>query len=377
MLTLTKRVCLTLAACIAIANPIPLAQPAVGDKATKYLSEIAERYDVYQVDAHMTTENPFGNESTTEERHYVRAQPSAAYDLVWYTNEEARVAHGDTIIRVIGVERNSARYTVLTGRRRKMLFEPTLGSDLLPENVLRWNKWRRAATPAGLPPGATFYERTFSFKDVRYDSEVALAEDGRTVLSIESRKYLLDELSTRRRVEYRQWRFDDDDEVAVQIASFPRDRLVSVRQARAPDSDGAPTTSTLAIATGQPMPVLAGTNLAGDSIVGPPTNAIYFFSFIGCTPCAAAMERFRKNDFAMKGGARLVYVNSIDPREKLDYYLRSKYGDPAFDVLLLSRDQTNELGIAGYPRIVLVDEDGIVTDEAYGTMPWHFGQLVE
>ncbi len=373
----TRHACLALAVCLAIANPRALAQPAVGESASKHLSKAAERYAVYQVDAQMTTEEPFEGTSTTEDRHYVRPKPGAPYDLLWYTDDNARVAHGDTITRVIGAERDSARYMVLTGRQRKWFFEPAFGSEYLPEHVLTWDKWKRAAAPAGLPPGATFYTRDFTRKDQRWESELTLADDGFTVLSVESRNYLLDELSSRRRADYRNYRFDDGDAVAAQIASFPRARLVRMQSTPAPATDGSPAAPTLAIVKGQPMPVLAGTNLAGDSIVGPRTSSIYFFSFIGCTPCAAALECFRKNDFAMKDGARLVYVNSVDAPDKVAYYVKSKFGDPSFDILLLSSAQTNELGITAYPRIVVVDAGGTVTDEAYGTMPWHFSQLVE
>ena len=136
------------AACLTLASPWALGQPAVGEKANKYLDEVAERYAVYQVDARVTIEEPFAGTSVTEERHYVRAKSGAPYDLVWYTDDRARIAIGDTIVGVIGAERDSARYSVLTGRQRRWFFASYFGSDLFPENSLRWKKWTRASPSA-------------------------------------------------------------------------------------------------------------------------------------------------------------------------------------------------------------------------------------
>ena len=371
---------LTLVSVICLVVPQLSAQPAIGAKATAYVKALGARYDAYTVDVRMTTETPLDGLIDTLDVRFVKAGAGQAFDLIRYGINRVVLLHGDSLMASTNSARDSFRFQIVSGRYAESNREYAIQAFQLPDNMT-FGKWRRVAPAVGqIPDGAALYRRSSSYKAQRYEGEITVAADGLTVIAAEGRSYLLGELESRTRSEFNNWRFDDRDTEAVRLASFSRERIVPYGASAQMTPRGQPAASSAgpALAEGAPVPQITGANLAGDTISAPAGPAVYFFSFIACQPCAAAMERFQKNDFRMKDGARLVYVNSIDAPAKVEFYLKRKFGEELpFDVLLVGDEFTDGLGVTGYPRIVVVDADGVITDEKVGTMPWQLNGLLE
>ena len=186
------------------------------------------------------------------------------------------------------------------------------------------------------------------------------------------RQVTADSVELRRDVTYSNWSSDVTDAEADRIAALPR------------QLDPAPfplkSKTTLAkvdLQEGAPAPTLTGVNLAGDSVNLAPRNAVLFFSFIACQPCAMALDQLHERGWRLEDGARVVYVNASDESGKVDYYVKSKYGAEAFDVMLVDRDLPTSWGVSSFPTFVVVDGDGIVRDIHSGYASTYVETLLE
>lgn len=88
------------------------------------------------------------------------------------------------------------------------------------------------------------------------------------------------------------------------------------------------------------------------------------FSMINCGWCKIALEEFNKPDYQFADNIVPLYVNPVDPKEKMDKY-RSKVAIP-FPVLVNAEEVGKIYGVSGYPTFYLIDENGKVEDIVVG-----------
>lgn len=88
------------------------------------------------------------------------------------------------------------------------------------------------------------------------------------------------------------------------------------------------------------------------------------FSMINCGWCKIALEQFNKPDYQFSENIVPLYVNPVDPQEKMDKY-RSKVSIP-FPVLVNAEEVGKAYGVSGYPTFYLIDENGKVEDVVVG-----------
>lgn len=88
------------------------------------------------------------------------------------------------------------------------------------------------------------------------------------------------------------------------------------------------------------------------------------FSMIHCGWCKIAIDQFNKPDYQFAENIIPLYVNPVDPKEKMDKY-RSKVSIP-FPVLVNAEEVGKAYGVTGYPTFYLIDENGKVEDVVVG-----------
>lgn len=88
------------------------------------------------------------------------------------------------------------------------------------------------------------------------------------------------------------------------------------------------------------------------------------FSMIYCGWCKIAIDQFNKPDFEFKDDLVPLYINPVDPKEKMDKY-QSKVSIP-FPVLTDAKKAGEAYGVNGYPTFFLIDENGKIEDVVVG-----------
>ena len=129
-------------------------------------------------------------------------------------------------------------------------------------------------------------------------------------------------------------------------------------------------TSVGALAVGQPAPAITGTRLDGAASAAPTARAVYFFSYADCGLCDEALAQLAAGDFALRGRARLVYVDLYDDRATLRRHLAAAAAagvdTAAFDVLVADEATFEALPVGRFPTIVTVDRRGRITAMSEG-----------
>jgi len=88
------------------------------------------------------------------------------------------------------------------------------------------------------------------------------------------------------------------------------------------------------------------------------------FSMINCGWCKIALEEFSKPDFEFADGRVPLYINPVDPKEKMAKYV-SRVTVP-FPVLIDAISVGEAYGVSGYPTFFLIDESGKIENVEVG-----------
>ncbi|MCL6257918.1 peroxiredoxin family protein [Aquiflexum sp. TKW24L] len=88
------------------------------------------------------------------------------------------------------------------------------------------------------------------------------------------------------------------------------------------------------------------------------------FSMINCGWCKIALEEFSKPDFEFATDMVPLYVNPVDPKEKMEKYV-SRVTVP-FPVLIDAKSVGEAYGVSGYPTFFLIDESGKIEEVEVG-----------
>lgn len=88
------------------------------------------------------------------------------------------------------------------------------------------------------------------------------------------------------------------------------------------------------------------------------------FSMINCGWCKIALEEFSKPNFEFAANMVPLYVNPVDPKEKMEKYV-SRVTVP-FPVLIDAKSVGEAYGVSGYPTFFLIDESGKIENVEVG-----------
>jgi len=88
------------------------------------------------------------------------------------------------------------------------------------------------------------------------------------------------------------------------------------------------------------------------------------FSMINCGWCKIALEEFSKPNFEFAANIIPLYVNPVDPTEKMEKYV-SRVTVP-FPVLIDAKSVGEAYGVSGFPTFFLIDESGKIENVEVG-----------
>jgi len=82
------------------------------------------------------------------------------------------------------------------------------------------------------------------------------------------------------------------------------------------------------------------------------------FSVISCGNCKAALDHMNTDDFILKEGIEMVYINPEDNSERLKTYKKSI--DIPFQVVASAAEISQAYRVNAYPHFFLINEEGII-----------------
>lgn len=88
------------------------------------------------------------------------------------------------------------------------------------------------------------------------------------------------------------------------------------------------------------------------------------FSMINCGWCKIALEEFSKPSFEFADGRIPLYINPVDPKEKMEKYVSRV--TVLFPVLIDAKSVGEAYGVSGYPTFFLIDESGKIENVEVG-----------
>ena len=88
------------------------------------------------------------------------------------------------------------------------------------------------------------------------------------------------------------------------------------------------------------------------------------FSMINCGWCKIALEEFNKPNFEFAANMVPLYINPVDPKEKMEKYVSRV--TVSFPVLIDAKSVGEAYGVSGYPTFFLIDETGNIEEVEVG-----------